>query len=448
MDQIMNVKTEQLAPHPDNPRKDLGDLTELTASIKAMGVLSPLLVIHMMDGTYRIIAGHRRAAAAKAAGVEEVPCIVTNMTALEQQYAMWTENEQRQQLTPREQAGGIQLMFDLGATADEIAEKTGLSKKTVKARAEIAKLNQNILERREKQQGLYQLSIQDYEELSRVKDIKERNEILDKGVYSRVDLVTKVEAAIRKQIEKKNEQLLLPVLKKRGFLQTKDQSATWNSKWEILQKIDLSGKSVTIDVNPDNDRQIFWIKYYSWIYIVAKNEKDPSNQSRNKEIEEQEKKTAQLRALRDEYMKELATFIQNVIDCKVTYKENKADAAWIDDKVWTRFSGIRTCVRDDLTIWMEEYSSEREDKSVKENIDEVVDAMIENEPIMTQMLICIFCNLSEWFIDYRGVYVERGAQNQIRFKLLLEELYGYRPSKEEYVRMLYGTHELYRKEGE
>jgi hypothetical protein len=65
----------ELVAHPRNVRADLGDLTGLTASIAAQGVLEPLVVVPSGDG-HQIVAGHRRAAAAIAAGLDRVPCIV------------------------------------------------------------------------------------------------------------------------------------------------------------------------------------------------------------------------------------------------------------------------------------------------------------------------------------------------------------------------------------
>ena len=75
------IPVSKLYPHPDNPRKDLGDLTELAESIKANGVLQNLTVVpNMVVGEisgdvwqrgYKVIIGHRRLAAAKLAGLKE-----------------------------------------------------------------------------------------------------------------------------------------------------------------------------------------------------------------------------------------------------------------------------------------------------------------------------------------------------------------------------------------
>ena len=66
---------DKLDPNPDQPRTEIGDLTELTSSIREKGVLEPLLVKPMTAGRWMIIAGERRWRAASAAGLQDVPCI-------------------------------------------------------------------------------------------------------------------------------------------------------------------------------------------------------------------------------------------------------------------------------------------------------------------------------------------------------------------------------------
>lgn len=77
---ITNIETSKIFPHPDNPRKNLGDLTELADSIKANGIFQNLTVIPGEEkGTFVVIIGHRRLAAAKLAGLETVPCAIADM---------------------------------------------------------------------------------------------------------------------------------------------------------------------------------------------------------------------------------------------------------------------------------------------------------------------------------------------------------------------------------
>ena len=78
MSDIVYIGIEHIHPHPENPRKDLGDLTELVESVKKLGVMQNLTVIPQegSPGEYTALIGHRRHAAAKLAGIAELPCII------------------------------------------------------------------------------------------------------------------------------------------------------------------------------------------------------------------------------------------------------------------------------------------------------------------------------------------------------------------------------------
>ena len=120
MAEIVYIPAERLVPHPDNPRKDLGDLTELAASIKENGIFQNLTVVPEFEDRFTVIIGHRRLAAAKLAGLTELPCVVVEMTPKEQVQTMLLENMQRSDLTVYEQAQGAQQAGpapDMGASA-------------------------------------------------------------------------------------------------------------------------------------------------------------------------------------------------------------------------------------------------------------------------------------------------------------------------------------------
>ena len=130
---ITNIEVTKLLQHPDNPRKNIGDVTELAESIKARGILQNLTVVPAENGMYTVIIGHRRLAAAKQAGLTEVPCAVVDMDYKTQLSTMLLENMQRSDLTVYEQAQGMQMMFDLGVPVAEIVEKTPLVKAELKS---------------------------------------------------------------------------------------------------------------------------------------------------------------------------------------------------------------------------------------------------------------------------------------------------------------------------
>lgn len=142
-DQIKLINTSLIDPHPDNPRKNIGDVTDLAASIKANGLLSPLSVVPN-GSRYRVIAGHRRLAACKQAGTGAVPCFVLDLDPLQQLEAMVTENCQREQLTVLEEADAIQGMLDLGATTASVAHRLGRSGDYVRDRAKAASIDNEV----------------------------------------------------------------------------------------------------------------------------------------------------------------------------------------------------------------------------------------------------------------------------------------------------------------
>lgn len=141
--EIKLINTSLIDPHPDNPRKQIGDVTDLAASIKANGLLTPLNVVPN-GSRYRVIAGHRRLAACKQAGTGAVPCFVLQLDPLQQLEAMITENCQREQLTALEEADAIQGMLDLGATTANVAHRLGRSADYVRDRAKAASIDNEV----------------------------------------------------------------------------------------------------------------------------------------------------------------------------------------------------------------------------------------------------------------------------------------------------------------
>ena len=164
--QLRYIPLAHLYAHPDNPRKDLGDMSELAENIKANGVLQNLTVVParkvgevwdmLLDtpksskdpfDTYVVVIGHRRLAAAKLAGLEELPCIVVEKMAPEEQLAvMLTENIQREKLTVYEEAMGFhQLHINFGKSVQEIADTYGFHPTTVRRRLKMAELDPDTL---------------------------------------------------------------------------------------------------------------------------------------------------------------------------------------------------------------------------------------------------------------------------------------------------------------
>lgn len=122
MQNIIYLDPKEIENHPDNPRKNIGDVTELSESIKRDGIRQNLTVIPYEQG-YRCLIGHRRLAAAKLVGLERIPCIVEKdtLTRNEQIAIMLAENMQRADLTPIEEAA-MAMITDEGKRREYDAE--------------------------------------------------------------------------------------------------------------------------------------------------------------------------------------------------------------------------------------------------------------------------------------------------------------------------------------
>ncbi|MFL6209027.1 MAG: ParB/RepB/Spo0J family partition protein [Pyrinomonadaceae bacterium] len=142
------IALEQLDPNPEQPRVEIGDLSELTASIKEKGVLEPLLVKPAREpGRWMIIAGERRWRASRAAGLREVPCIEMDVDDRAVAEIALIENMQRKDLTAWEEADGLAALCErFGYTHEEVARKVGKSRSTVTEALSIATLPEQIRE--------------------------------------------------------------------------------------------------------------------------------------------------------------------------------------------------------------------------------------------------------------------------------------------------------------
>jgi ParB family chromosome partitioning protein len=213
------IEVSHIHPHPDNPRKDLGDLTELAASIAQSGVMQNLTIVPHKDieDDYTVVIGHRRLGASKLAGLTFVPCIVVeDMTEKEQLATMMLENMQRTDLTVYEQAQGFQLMMDLGETVETIAEKTGISKSTVRNRMKLAKYDREIM----REAATRQPTMEQYMKLCRIEDIDVANNVARFLGTKNFDY--NVDKAIREQEEKKSRAELKVIISELATHSTMD----------------------------------------------------------------------------------------------------------------------------------------------------------------------------------------------------------------------------------
>jgi len=127
------LAVDAIETNREQPRSSLGDLTELAASIRARGVLEPLLVRPIPGSSrFQLIAGERRFQAALEAGLSHVPCIELRLNDQEALEVALIENLQRKDLTPFEEAEGYRTLHEkYGYTHEQIATAVGKSRTTI-----------------------------------------------------------------------------------------------------------------------------------------------------------------------------------------------------------------------------------------------------------------------------------------------------------------------------
>jgi len=129
---VLRLDSMQAGKYQPRTRMDEGALQELAASIRAQGVMQPILVRSIGGERYEIIAGERRFRAAKLAGLEEVPVLVKNVPDQAAAAMALIENIQREDLNPLEEAQGIQRLLDeFDFTHEQAAESVGRSRSAV-----------------------------------------------------------------------------------------------------------------------------------------------------------------------------------------------------------------------------------------------------------------------------------------------------------------------------
>lgn len=142
------LRITEIEPNREQPRKNFSDeaITALAESIRDHGMLQPILVRPMEDGSYRIVAGERRWRAARMLGLDEVPVNIKEMTDTEAAQLALIENLQRENLNPVEEAMGFkELIEKYGMTQDAVAKTIGRSRSSVSNSMRILALPDRIL---------------------------------------------------------------------------------------------------------------------------------------------------------------------------------------------------------------------------------------------------------------------------------------------------------------
>jgi len=225
---MVYLPIDRLHPHPDNPRKDVGDVSELAESIKAKGVLQNLTVVpgHYLsdeemkkgyaeyaakpseelrvilnrrwtNADYTVLIGHRRLAGAKLAGLTELPCSIVEMSIEDQVATMLVENMQRSDLTVYEEAKGFQMMLDLGKSVKEVSDMSGFSESTVRKRVKLAELDEAKFKKAVDRGA----TLFDFAELDKIEDPTTKDKLLDS--IGKADFQNELKRELEKQKDRK-----------------------------------------------------------------------------------------------------------------------------------------------------------------------------------------------------------------------------------------------------
>lgn len=305
---------DKLHAHPDNPRKDVGDVTELAESIRKNGVMQNLTVFPDDDSmeTFTVLIGHRRLAACKEAGVYYVPCsiIFEDIPNREEQIMiMLEENMQRQDLTPWEEAESFQLCLDLGGSVEKLEQKTGFSEKTIKRRLEIAKLKKDTVERK-RDDGYFQWSLTDLYEVAKIKDVNERDKILNNARDSS-SLRYMVIEELKREERKKTLETIIPVMQAAGLKEAPKDLTPWDNRWEQVKSYDLTDKKVLESefYFPDTSDKRYLL-YSNRLYIMQKKKEEPKKEA----VKAKTKEQIEAEAVRNDFLEMQATLKTLVVD--------------------------------------------------------------------------------------------------------------------------------------
>lgn len=439
---IKMIDINKLHPHPNNPRKDLGDLTELAESIKANGILQNLTVVPWFSSItlvgcddpkqqeemgYRVVIGHRRLAAAKLAGLKEVPCVISDMDRKTQLGTMLLENIQRNDLTVYEQAQGFQMMLNLGETVGDISKTTGFSETTVRRRVNLLKLDQEKF----KAAADRGASLMDYADLEKIESIDLRNSVLEK--IGTPNFRYELKNAIEKEA---NQRLTESIIEQLQEFATQ----TDNSSGLSYVTTYYPSRNPVVEKPADADEGFYFFiisNNYGWITLYKKRFKtdvDVGEEKRQAERQKHEERRAALEEISQRAYRLRSEFISDFSNTKAMKHIDVIIEYAIDSLLGYH---VRQDYQDFADFINLDLDFDREDNVVFEDISKLV----KEEPAKN-FLIAVYlgydANRYSYF-DWRNKYNESKILNKCYD--LLEKL-GYQMSDEE-LAMKNGTHDLF-----
>lgn len=465
---IYNISTDYLVHHPKNPRKEIGDIEELTESIKSNGIMQNLTIIpviyweapekaavaeNIIDNKiakalagepqkenqilFYVLIGNRRFEAAKAAGLETVLVkVVKGLSKEEQVGIMLLENIQRADLTIPEQAKGFQMMIDMGSTVEDLSESTGFSPATIYHRLNIAKLDDALVE---DAISKHQLTLTDFNSLEKIKDIDKRNEILKRQP---TNISYAVERAIEEEKYENWKRETLSTIQQDYLLShLPDNLRSWS---DGVSKVLTIEKLKNVDFSELPKEQLYYVEVWGGIDIFTYDEEAKAAKLRDLE-------TARVSEERKKYEKELeddfSAIKQEIKDyllylAKPGSLENSKPDADLWRSIWEIFIDTATFVDiEDLEDFVDNDINSTEEE-LKEKIDSI--------PPEVQAIMITYSGIeNDKPYTWKYGYNKNAARTWENFvNLLVERLdFGFIPNiRASYETIINGTHKGYIKE--
>ncbi|MGN1369547.1 MAG: ParB/RepB/Spo0J family partition protein [Aristaeellaceae bacterium] len=439
---IVMIPVEALRHHPDNPRREIGDVKELAASIRESGVMQNLTVVPNPadEETWLVVIGNRRLEAAKKAGLSELPCYISDMDHKQQIATMMAENMQRIDLTLVEQAQGVQMMMDLGMDAQEISRRTGIRRDAVERRAALNRYNAEKVSAAVAKGG----TISDFIELEKIRDEKKREELL--AYIGTSNYRNKVSSAMaeQKQWDIVREmagklETFATRIEKAGEVNGRKQAMMDIKSWAYPAQKDVEGIQTPEDVK--ERRYYYKVEAYPAIRLYA--EVADAEDIRSRQKQEKNKQKMLEEAYREKYRQAETTW-KRMRDMRADFVRKK-EGLKLDEKYLLKELAMLTVERmanEEKTMLATMLEAETED--VKELADRIARQPAYGIACMT------IAKLDSWWMcrPYEKEYTDsmmkirhkKNSQTEKLYEVLTEM--GYEISDEE-IAMLCGTHEVF-----
>lgn len=448
MDKIGTVHmldTDKLIPNPDNPRKDVGDIEELEKSIRNNGIMQNLTVVEDENlEKFMVLIGHRRLAAAKAAGLRKVPCVIAEGLTREEQLAiMLEENMQRNDLTVLEQAESFQMMIELGNTVESLTEKTGFSESTIRHRLKIAELDSEMLREREEDPDL-QLSLTDLYELEKIKSLETRNRILGAAI-SGDDLRRRARnAAAQEKVDEAFDRCAA-IMQQAGLKPAGKDVKSWSAGLERVWSDELNNPQIIQMLKDkleelDPETKYIYLRDYGRLFIITK--KTPQKHEKTEEEKrrnELDKRRKALIEVQKAYDRRRHDFVLNELQGSKLTQEQKLDILTRAIEILLRYGQGTLITAAATSAYVEGIDRWKTTEAQRE-------AALNMEPWVVMLAVAdydmgLYSGTYRVLIQYTGEIKKERAEEIMGIYNLLTK-YGYEMEPEEKA-MLDGTHELY-----